>query len=290
MPDPMLRYLICLLLALVAGSAGFPASAASGPVPGAHTVQSSPAGTQTTKQPVIDDDNDEDDDDDSDIVQVPVNQPAKQKKIKTPDSADEDDEAETPAAPEPPKAVISIEINNNQLSVDLENADFGAAVRAIAEKAKFRIEGSGEVFNRKITTKFSGLDVDQGVARLLSLVKESNYLIHYDTGGKINRLEIFRTAGGAAGNVQQPGMRTPLQPGHMPNRGISAPSQTPSRPTTIMPSRPTPVPVRPSSPPARVVQPQVFPDDDDDDDDEDEEEVPYVAPGPGRQIVPPSRK
>lgn len=210
---------------------------------------------------------------------------------------DDEEEAVETAVPEPPKQVMNIEVRENLLSVELENVDFGSVIRAIAEKAKFRIEGSGAVFGKKLNTRFSDVEIDRGVARLLTLLKESNYSINYDTKGAISKLEILSTAtGGSAASGSRPatGMQTPGRPQvQQPVRQIPAPA-------TVIPPRPLPAPVRPaapavrpSSPAARPVQPQVFPDDDDDDDEDVEgvESVPYVAPKPSLQRPAiPSRK
>ncbi|HYQ47773.1 MAG TPA: hypothetical protein VEP69_01795 [Thermodesulfovibrionales bacterium] len=207
----------------------------------------------------------------------------------TRDIDDEEEAAET-AAPEPPKQVINIDVRENLLSVELENADFGSVIRAIADKAKFRLEGSSPVFGKKLNTKFSDMEIDRGVTRLFSLLKESNYLINYDSKGAISRLEILSTAtGSAAGSGARPttGVQTPVRPQQQPVRQLPAPS-------TVVPPRPLPVPVRPAppsarpvGPAARPVQPQIVPDDEDDD--EDVEEIPLNAP-PSTPHFSPRRK
>ena len=178
---------------------------------------------------------------------------------------DEDDEEETaqPAEPEPPKQVMHIEVKDNLLTVEIENMDFGTVMRTIAEKANFKVQGSGAVFGKKLNTKFSDIEIERGVSRLLTLVKESNYLIHYDTKGEISTLEIFASA---PGSPAVSGLRPPGVPPIV-------------RPATIQPvpvRRPLPVPVRQAPPQPRPIRPQVFPDDEDDEDDEEIEEIPYV--------------
>lgn len=185
---------------------------------------------------------------------------------------DEDIEDVEPAQPEPPKQVMKIEVRDNVLDVELENVDFGSAIRSIADKAKFKVEGSGAVFGKKLNTKFSDIEIERGVTRLLTLVKESNYMIHYDTKGAISKLEIFTAGPGSPptpGTRQAPVMQPPVRAQQMPVR------QSPP-PAAAMPSRPAPIPVRPATPAPRPVQPQVFPDDDDDD--EDVEDIPYASP------------
>lgn len=105
----------------------------------------------------------------------------------------------TAAQPEVPTQPINITLNNDRLSVDLVNAGLGETIRSIAQKAGFSIEGSSKAFSRKITTKFNDLDVDIGIIRLFSLVKETNYLFNYDARGAISKLKVYDA--GALGSV-----------------------------------------------------------------------------------------
>ena len=205
---------------------------------------------------------------------------AKQPQADPDEDVDEIEDVE-PAEPEPPKQVMKIEVRDNLLDVELENVDFGSVIRSIADKAKFKVEGSGAVFGKKLNTKFSDIEIERGVTRLLSLVKERNYMIHYDTQGAISRLEIFPSAQGsspAPGTRPAPVMQPPVRTQPTPVR------QAP-QPTVTLPTRPAPIPVRPASPAPRPVQPQVFPDDDEDDD-EDVEEIPYASPQSRPRFAP----
>ena len=198
---------------------------------------------------------------------------ARQPQADPDEDVDEIEDVE-PAEPEPPKQVMKIEVRDNLLDVELENVDFGSVIRSIADKAKFKVEGSGAVFGKKLNTRFSDIEIERGVTRLLTLVKESNYMIHYDTKGAISRLEILSAAPGsspAPGTRPAPVMQPPVRTQPMPVRPAQQPSVT-------LPPRPAQIPVRPATPAPRPVQPQVFPDDDDEDDDEDVEEIPYASP------------
>jgi len=219
------------------------------------------------------------------LAAVPASGAGPAQKDMDEDMDDEEETVET-AVPEPPKQVMTIEVRENLLSVELENVDFGAVIRAIAEKARFKVEGSGPVFGKKLNTKFSDIEIDRGVARLLTLLKESNYSINYDSKGAISKLEILSTAGSPAASGTRPatGVGAPVRP------QIQQPVRQPA-PATVIPPRQVPAPVRPaapamrpSAPAARPVQPQVFPDDEDDDEDvEDVESVPYIPQRPSLQ-------
>jgi hypothetical protein len=168
---------------------------------------------------------------------------------------------------------MKIEVKENLLNVEIENADFGSVIRSIADRAKFRIEGSAGSFARKLTTKFSDVEIERGISRLFSLAKESNYFIHYHADGTISKIQIFPAG---AGTSAAPGPRQPS--------GVQSP---PPSPAIVAPPRTQAVPARPAAPPPRAVRPQVFPDDEDDDDEDEVQAVPYIAPPPRQPLFPP---
>jgi hypothetical protein len=100
---------------------------------------------------------------------------------------------QAPAAeePEPPKPASSITVEDGKLSVDLVDADLGNVMNEIGSKMHFEVIIRGSIYGKRISTKFAGLDVERGIERLLSLVQEHNYLIHYDAAGKLSRLELY---------------------------------------------------------------------------------------------------
>jgi len=81
---------------------------------------------------------------------------------------------ETAPQPEVPQQIATIMVENNRLSVEFSNKNFGEILQAIGQKAGFRVEGSSSVFSKKVTTKFTDLDIDKGIIRLFSIVKETN--------------------------------------------------------------------------------------------------------------------
>ncbi|MBI5633371.1 MAG: hypothetical protein HZA15_07840 [Nitrospirae bacterium] len=218
-----------------------------------------------------------------------------------PDAAPAAQEDQEPQ-PEPPRKVLNVEITNNMLSVELENVDFGTAIKAVAAKAGFKIEGKGEVFSRKLNTRFTDIEIERGVLRLLTLVKESNYMLHYDTGGMISKLEIL---GIDASRTPSVPTRQPMRPATVTRRpAASTDSPQPQRPVTVTPSprtriippaaRRRPVISRPAAPsqPAGQLPDAAKPQAAEEDHEEDEpvDEMPYVAPQqrpvPGRTGKP----
>ncbi len=193
--------------------------------------------------------------------------------------------------PEPPKSVLHVEIKNDLLSVELANVDFRAAMKAVADKAGFKIEGTGEVFSRKLNTRFMDMEVERGVLRLLTLVKESNYMLHYDTKGMISKLEIFGIESGKAASVATP-TRQPLRPTTVLR---PADSLQPQRPETVAPvprrriippapvrrpvmSRPVTTPSQPAAQPSGAVKTPAA--EEGNEEEEPVAEIPYVTPQP----------
>ncbi len=202
--------------------------------------------------------------------------------------------------PEPTKMLLTIDIKDDLLSVELENVDFGAVIKAVADKAGFKIEGRGDVFNRKLNTRFTDIDVERGVLRLLTLVKESNYMLHYSNKGKISKLEIFGIESGKAPSVTTT-TRQPMRPTAVSRQpAVPSESQQPQRPATVAPIprtrvtspavRRRPVISRPASPLQPASQPSGIPETPTAEENSEEEqpvaEIPYVAPQPRLAPVP----
>lgn len=111
--------------------------------------------------------------------------------------------AQPPAAPatlqdipvEPVKSVMKIEVNDGLLSVEISDAEFGNVIKEIAEKAKFKAEISSDVAVKKISTTFKDIEVERGVRRLLTIVKEKDFTISYNTAGLIDKIEVYGGAG-----------------------------------------------------------------------------------------------
>ncbi|RPI35791.1 MAG: hypothetical protein EHM54_07320 [Nitrospiraceae bacterium] len=152
--------------------------------------------------------------------------------------------------PEVTKQISVIKIENDRLSVELVNANFGEVLQSIAQKAGFTIAGYSDTFSTKVTTKFNDIEIDRGFARLFSLAKESNYLISYDTKGSIAKLEVY----GPSATVSVP--NSPAMPQTSPVRPQFQPSAPATLPQRVMPRipRPTAQPL-PQTPPQPVTRP-----------------------------------
>lgn len=194
---------------------------------------------------------------------------------------------ETATQPEVPKQIVNIALKNNRLSVDLVNANFGEIIQSIAQKAGFSIEGNSSAFSRTMTTKFNDLEIDRGIMRLFSLVKENNYLINYDAKGAISKLEIYGS--GAVGSIPQTTRPqvSPVRPRVRPP--FSTSSQQPAMPRTSPPVT-NPVPQAPpqASPPEQMPEDQSI--GFEDLPEEDVKEIPYIPPQRKPVYIPPIKR
>lgn len=130
---------------------------------------------------------------------------------------------------EPVKSVMKIEVNDGLLSVEISDAEFGNVIKEIAEKAKFKAEISSDVALKKISTTFKDIEVERGVRRLLTIMKEKDFTISYNTAGVIDKLEIY------GGGSSRPVVNTQPQKTQVrqkPLQRVTPPSPLPP-PTTL---------------------------------------------------------
>jgi len=109
-------------------------------------------------------------------------------------SGDSIDASAEEKQPEIPKPVSRVEVRDNLLSVELADAEFGGVMNAIAEKAGIKVEITGDVYSKKLTTRFTDVGLERGILRLISLMKEKNYLVQYDAKGGVSKVEIYSAA------------------------------------------------------------------------------------------------
>ncbi len=153
-------------------------------------------------------------------------------------------EAERERETEKSEKSSRISVQDNRLSVELFDAQFGTVIDSVAKQSGFSVVISSNIKQKKVSTKFQNIDLERGIIRLLKLVREKNYLIHYDAKGMVSKLEIY--SGAAVSSVaSQPAVssRPPVQ---RPAR-VSPASRRPTR---------SPAAVRPRVPRRRVTRPR----------------------------------
>lgn len=138
-----------------------------------------------------------------------------------------------------------ISVQDNRLSVELVDAQFGTVIDSVAKQSGFSVVINSNVKQKKVSTKFQNIDLERGIIRLLKLVREKNYLIHYDKKGMVSKLEIY--SGEAVSSVAA-----------RPAVSSRPPAQRPSRVSPASRRRPTrsPAAVKPRVPRRRVTRPR----------------------------------
>ncbi|MEW6108961.1 MAG: hypothetical protein AB1632_07345 [Nitrospirota bacterium] len=199
------------------------------------------------------------------------------------------------------RQLYSIEVRNNLLSVELVDAELGVVLNDIARKSGFKVQISSDVSGMKLSTKFNDMDMERGIIRLLTLIREKNYLIHYDSKGTLSKIEIY--GGSSQGKVIY-GPQAPVTPVFSRSAPV-APAATPS--PVIRRNIPLPRTVSPRAAPSmnavQQISPQHEPSDIAIDNVEDEpeeaineeaenavEEIPYIPAQKKPVFIPPRRR
>ena len=102
------------------------------------------------------------------------------------------------------QARVVINVKDGLLSVDVADAEFGSVMKEIAARAGIRVDMSGDILSRKITTRFSRLDLEDGISRLMTLLQEKNYSIRYDSKGNVNAVDIAGSVAVAPSSAKTP--------------------------------------------------------------------------------------
>jgi len=83
-----------------------------------------------------------------------------------------------------------IDVTGDRLSVDITDTQIGKVLEEIGAQAGFEVVISKSIYDKKLSTSFKSIDMERGLVRLLRLVGETNYFVHYDSRGIISRLEV----------------------------------------------------------------------------------------------------
>jgi len=137
------------------------------------------------------------------------------------------------------KPVINVEVENGIMGVEISDAEFGEVIKEIAGKAKFKVEIASDVASKKISTNFKGVDIERGIRRLLTIIKEKDYTISYNSEGFIDKLEIY------GGGNSKPAVSPPPKKPQVTQR----PVLSPATPTPLPSQKPQPKVLPPPRPP-----------------------------------------
>jgi hypothetical protein len=100
--------------------------------------------------------------------------------------------AETPTPLPEPR--IEVTVAGELLSVDLVDAPFGTVLGRIGSEAGFEVRVSAEVSSRTVTTSFTDMELERGINRLLGLIGQKTFFMHYAPDGSIQKIDVFKAA------------------------------------------------------------------------------------------------
>lgn len=93
----------------------------------------------------------------------------------------------------PQKETFSVEFNKGLLSVDIRDANVTKVFKELEKKAKIEIINQGILSDRKVSIKFRGLKLRDGIKELIRVSGISNYIIIYkDKEDVITRLILVK--------------------------------------------------------------------------------------------------
>lgn len=184
---------------------------------------------------------------------------------------------------------LHVELKDDLLSIDLMDAEFGSVMKAISARAGIKLDMSGPLQQKRLTTKFSNIELERGIIRLMTLMKEKNYTMRYDPRGRVSVIEVYGAeppvASPSKTNTRTELQKTPQRPLQKTLQPAAAPSERPvsgvqknppQQRRLIPPSKPAVPQADPSaqsSPNTKKTDPY-----NEDEVEEEVQELPYTAP------------
>jgi len=195
--------------------------------------------------------------------------------------------SDAPAVPTP-QSRINVDLKDDLLSVDLYEADFRSVLQALSVKGGIKVDMAGDIGKRKLTTKFSGIDLERGILRLMTLMKEKNYTLKYDNKGRVNLIEIYASSPAATGPPKTAARNEPPKtspsPGTRADKPVSGLQKNPPQQQRLIPP-PGQQPLRDNTASkATRVQKKNAPEAEDDE--ADVEDLPYIPPQKRTPVKP----
>jgi len=159
--------------------------------------------------------------------------------------------ATTPApAPQPLSQNANITLDQNGLSVDVQDQDLSAVVERIAELARIELRHPESMPNRRVSIRFVSLSVINGLKRLLRTAEVPGYLLQTAKQGDsvhVQRIVFLPEEGTAGVSAGRGAQRAPQavapQPPRPPLPGV------PPTAATVPPPPPGAMPQPPTAPP-----------------------------------------
>jgi hypothetical protein len=151
-------------------------------------------------------------------------------------------------APQPLSQNAKITLDQNGLSVEVQEQDLSAVVERIAELARIELRHPEGMPNRRVSIRFSALSVANGLKRLFRAAEVPGYLLQMAKQGdnvRVQRIVFLPEEGTPVTSVGRGAQRTP--------QVVAA--QPPPPPRSAMPGVPPgPVPQPPTTPPQEAAR------------------------------------
>lgn len=173
----------------------------------------------------------------------------------------------------PVESRMRIEVRDDLLSIDLVDAEFGGVMKAISARAGIKVDMSGAIQQKRLTTKFSGIELERGIIRLMTLMKEKNYTMTYDTRGRVSAVEVYSIEQEAASPARahsRPEMKKTLKSSSAPEQPVPGVQKNPPQQRRLIP------PLKPAA--ISTERSKKIAAESEDEGEEDVEELPYIAP------------
>ena len=109
---------------------------------------------------------------------------------------------------------LYVALQDGRLSVDLQEADMGEVLEQIGRQAGIRISG-GPSSGKKVSARFSGVELEEGIRRLLRSVSLSHIFMYASIPAGSVKISEVRVLG--EGKEVAPPPATPAEPGVQSN-------------------------------------------------------------------------
>jgi len=138
-----------------------------------------------------------------------------------------------------PEEGFSVEVKDGLLSVEVSGVEFGKIMEEVSRQTGIEMAISPDIASLRLSTSFKGLEIEGAIKRMLNLIGQKNYTIHFAEGGMIKKIEVSATT-----------TSTPQQsttPGAFPMRRAIPPTKSERYKNLYTPQgeRPTPPPYTP---------------------------------------------
>lgn len=126
-----------------------------------------------------------------------------------------------PRTPAPAATVAGITVENNTLSVQLQDQDLQSVIRTITTKGQIEVKHLEGLPNKRVSVTFTDVPIVAGLKRLLRAADIAGYVLMTGKEGdtnKVQRLVFLPTEDGATGagvrsaQQQRPGAAAPSRP------------------------------------------------------------------------------